>query len=73
MNCTRSDIWARRTLEVLRMFRSLSLLPDPKDKIEQQNLLHTATMAAEEGETEKARAALEKVLQLDDESSALAL
>jgi len=49
-----------------------SLLPDPKDKIEQQNFLHTATMAAEEGETEKARAALEKVLQLD-ESSALAL
>ena len=49
-----------------------SLLPDAKDKIEQQNLLHTATMAFEEGETEKARAALEKVLQLD-ESSALAL
>jgi choline-sulfatase len=49
-----------------------SLLPDPKDKIEQQNLLHRATMAAEEGETEKARAALEKVLQLD-ESSTLAL
>ncbi|HET6931943.1 MAG TPA: sulfatase-like hydrolase/transferase [Candidatus Acidoferrum sp.] len=49
-----------------------SLLPDPKDKIEQQNLLHTATMAFEEGETEKARAALEKVLQLDA-GSALAL
>jgi tetratricopeptide (TPR) repeat protein len=49
-----------------------SLLPDPKDKIEQQNLLHTATMASEDGEREKARAALEKVLQLD-ESSALAL
>lgn len=49
-----------------------SLLPDPKDKIEQQNLLHTATMASEEGQTEKARAALEKVLQLD-EGSALAL
>jgi tetratricopeptide (TPR) repeat protein len=49
-----------------------SLLPDPKDKIEQQNLLHTATMAFEEGETEKARAALEKVLQMDA-GSALAL
>ncbi|HEV2102665.1 MAG TPA: sulfatase-like hydrolase/transferase [Candidatus Acidoferrum sp.] len=49
-----------------------SLLPNPKDKIEQQNLLHMATMAFEEGETEKARAALEKVLQLD-EGSALAL
>jgi arylsulfatase A-like enzyme/Flp pilus assembly protein TadD len=49
-----------------------SLLPDPKDKIEQQNLLHTATMASENGETDKARAALEKVLQLD-KSSVLAL
>jgi predicted Zn-dependent protease len=48
------------------------LLPDPKDKIEQQNLLRTATMASEEGEREKARAALEKVLKLD-ENSALAL
>ncbi len=49
-----------------------SLLPDPKDKIAEQNLLHTAMMASEAGETEKARAALEAVLQLD-ESSALAL
>ncbi len=49
-----------------------SLLPDPKDKIEEQNLLHTAMMASEDGEQDKARAALEKVLQLD-ESSTLAL
>ena len=49
-----------------------SLLPDPKDRIEEQNLLHTAMMAAEGGEPDKARAALEKVLQLD-ESSAIAL
>jgi arylsulfatase A-like enzyme/Flp pilus assembly protein TadD len=49
-----------------------SLLPDPKDKIEEQNLLHTAMMASEDGEPNKARAALEKVLQLD-ESSAIAL
>jgi len=49
-----------------------SLLPDPKDKIEEQNLLHTAMMASEDGETDKARVALEKVLQLD-ESSVLAL
>ena len=45
-----------------------SLLPDPKDKIEEQNLLHTGMMAAEDGETEKARVALEKVLQLDESS-----
>jgi len=49
-----------------------SLLPDPKERIEQYNLLHTATMAFEDGERDKARAALQKVLQLD-ESSALAL
>ena len=46
-----------------------SLLPDSKDKIEQQNLLHTATMASEAGETEKARATLEKALQLDESST----
>jgi choline-sulfatase len=49
-----------------------SLLPDPKDKIEEQNLLHAAMMASEDGEPDKARVALEKVLQLD-ESSAIAL
>jgi arylsulfatase A-like enzyme/Tfp pilus assembly protein PilF len=49
-----------------------SLLPDPKDKIEAQNLLHAAMMASEDGEPDKARVALEKVLQLD-EGSAIAL
>jgi choline-sulfatase len=49
-----------------------SLLPDPKDKIEEQNLLHTAMMASDDGEPGKARVSLEKVLQLD-ESSAIAL
>jgi predicted Zn-dependent protease len=49
-----------------------SLLPDPKDKIEEQNLLHAAMMASEDGKPEQARAALEKVLQ-SDESSAIAL
>lgn len=45
-----------------------SLLPDPKDKIEEQNLLHVAMIASEDGETAKARAALEKLLQLDNRS-----
>ncbi len=45
-----------------------SLLPDPKDKIEEQNLLHTAMMAAEDEHPGEARAALEKVLQLDSKS-----
>jgi len=36
------------------------LLPDPKDKIAEQNLLHTAMMASENGEPNKARVALER-------------
>jgi arylsulfatase A-like enzyme/Flp pilus assembly protein TadD len=44
------------------------LLPDPKDKIEEQNLLHIAMMATENNEPAKARAALEKVLVLDETS-----
>ena len=44
------------------------LLPDPKDKIKEQNLLHVAMMASEDGQTEKARAALEKLLQSDNRS-----
>jgi len=45
-----------------------SLLPDPKDKIEEQNLLHTAMMASEDDRPADARGALEKVLQLDPKS-----
>jgi len=45
-----------------------SLLPDPKDKIEEQNLLHTAMMAAEDNRPAEARRALEKVLELDPKS-----
>jgi predicted Zn-dependent protease len=40
-------------------------LPDPKDKIEQQNLLHRAMMASEDNRTADARSALEQVLQMD--------
>jgi choline-sulfatase len=43
-------------------------LPDPKDKIEEQNLLHSAMMAAEDNRTADARIALEKVLHLDPKS-----
>ncbi|MDP9339151.1 MAG: sulfatase-like hydrolase/transferase [Acidobacteriota bacterium] len=42
-----------------------SLLPDPKDKIEEQNFLHAAMLAVDDGRTTDARTALEKVLQLD--------
>src|SRR6184192_1225861 len=47
---------------------ALSGLPDPKDKIEEQNLLHTAMIASEDERPAEARSALEKVLQLDSKS-----
>ena len=45
-----------------------SLLPDPKDKIEEQNLLHVAMIASEGGRSVEARTALGKVLRLDNRS-----
>ena len=45
-----------------------SNLPDPKDKIDEQNLLHAAMMASDDNRTDEARQALEKVLQLDPKS-----
>lgn len=45
-----------------------SSLPDPKTKIEEQNLLHAAMMAADEGRQSDARQGLEKVLVLDPKS-----
>jgi arylsulfatase A-like enzyme/Flp pilus assembly protein TadD len=45
-----------------------SLLPDPKDKVKEQNLIHIAMMASEDGQSAKARAALEQLLQLDSKS-----
>ena len=45
-----------------------SLLPDPKDKIVEQNLLHAAMLAIDTSRTADARALLEKVLQTDENS-----
>ncbi len=45
-----------------------SLLPDPKDRIEEFNLLHTAMIASEDNRTTEARRSLEKVLQLNPKS-----
>jgi choline-sulfatase len=46
-----------------------SMLPDPKDKIEEQNLLHAAMMATEDGRNEEARKLLQNALALDPGSS----
>jgi arylsulfatase A-like enzyme/Flp pilus assembly protein TadD len=45
-----------------------SLLPDPKDKIEEQNLLHQAMLAVDDGRTDAARKAFRKVLETDPKS-----
>ena len=45
-----------------------SLLPDPKDKIEVQNLLHRAMIASEDGRDAAAREYLRNVLLLDPKS-----
>jgi choline-sulfatase len=47
-----------------------SSLPDPKDKIEEQNLLHSAMMLVDQGRSSDARLLLEKVLQLNPDSPA---
>lgn len=46
-----------------------SLLPDPKDKIQEQNLLHTAMIASEDNRPTEARVALEKVLRSNPKSA----
>jgi choline-sulfatase len=43
-------------------------LPDPKDRIEEANLLHRAMLAQEDARFDDAREALQKVLQLDSAS-----
>ena len=48
-----------------------SMLPDPKDKIEEQNLLHAAMMAAEDDRNEEARKLFQNALALDPGSSPL--
>jgi choline-sulfatase len=47
---------------------SSSALPDPKDKIEEQNLLHAAMLASDDDRPGDARRALEKALALNPKS-----
>jgi len=46
-----------------------SLLPDPKDKIEEQNLLHSAMIASEDYREAEAREYLKKALSLNPRSA----
>lgn len=49
--------------------QSAANLPDPKDKVEVQNLLVRAMLATDEGRTAEARQYLEKAVQLDPDSA----
>jgi Flp pilus assembly protein TadD len=51
-----------------KMAATATSLPDPKDKIQEQNLLHAAMLAGDDNRPQDARAALEKVLELDPKS-----
>ena len=44
-------------------------LPDPKDKVEVQNLLHRSMLASDDGRTAESREYLERAIQLDPTSS----
>ena len=48
--------------------KSEEALPDPKDKIEVQNLLHNAMLASDDNRSSDARRFLEKALQIDPAS-----
>jgi arylsulfatase A-like enzyme/Tfp pilus assembly protein PilF len=48
--------------------KSNASLPDPKDKVEVQNLLHNAMLAGDDNRSSEARQLLEKALQLDPKS-----
>jgi choline-sulfatase len=45
-----------------------SLLPDPKDKIAEQNLLHRAMLAVDDDRWDEARSAFKNVLEVDPKS-----
>src|SRR5258708_6541642 len=48
--------------------KSSTALPDPKDKIEVQNLLHRSMLASDDNRSADARGFLEKALELDPAS-----
>jgi predicted Zn-dependent protease len=48
--------------------QGVSSLPDPKDKIGEQNLLHAAMLASDDDRPSEARQSLEKVIDLDPKS-----
>ncbi len=61
--------WAPlRSVKAPPSIAGASPLPDPKDKIQEQNLLHLAMMASEDNRPDDARTALQKALEVDAKS-----
>jgi choline-sulfatase len=65
---SRAMLTELRTKEAPTTAPEPSSLPDPKDKIEEQNLLHAAMLASEDDRSADARKILAKVLALDAKS-----
>ncbi len=64
---TQMAVWKARSPEATKAAKRENL-PDPKDKVQVQNLLHNAMLAGDENRSNDARRYLEKALQLDPTS-----
>lgn len=61
--------WKAKRPEAATSDKSVATLPDPKDKIEVQNLLHRSMLASDDNRSNDARGFLEKALELDPGSA----
>jgi choline-sulfatase len=61
--------WEARLPPRTNVERAEEILPDPKDKIQVQNLLHNAMLASDDNRANDARQFLEKAVQLDPNSA----
>jgi Tfp pilus assembly protein PilF len=70
---TQSELQAQMTKWKAKLPASAALsnanLPDPKDKVEVQNLLHNSMLASDDGRTADSRKYLEKAVEIDPTSA----
>ena len=60
--------WKAKRPEAATSDKSVATLPDPKDKIQVQNMLHRSMLASDDNRPNDARGFLEKALELDPAS-----
>jgi arylsulfatase A-like enzyme/Flp pilus assembly protein TadD len=60
--------WKAKLPPIAAASKSSENLPDPKDKVEIQNLLHDSMLASDDNRSNDARQFLERALQLDPDS-----